>query len=76
MNLGSHTALSFSSTTTSVRDLRGLSLDTKRVDVMGLRQDFGQGESASALSLTLVPFLLGALLGLFRLFDPPERKAA
>ena len=36
----------------------------------------GQYGPASALSLTLVPFLLGVLLVLFRLFDPPERKAA
>jgi len=32
----------------------------------------GQYGPASALSLTLVPFLLGVLLLLFRLFDPPE----
>ena len=32
----------------------------------------GQYGPASALSLTLVPFLLGVLLVLFRLFDPPE----
>ena len=36
----------------------------------------GQFGPASALSLTLVPFLLLALLVLFRLFDPPEREAA
>ncbi len=36
----------------------------------------GQFGPASALSLTLVPLLLGALLVLFRLFDPPEREAA
>lgn len=36
----------------------------------------GQYGPASALSLTLVPFLLMVLLVLFRLFDPPERKAA
>jgi multiple sugar transport system permease protein len=36
----------------------------------------GQFGPASALSLTLVPFLLGVLLVLFRLFDPPEREAA
>ena len=36
----------------------------------------GQFGSASALSLLLVPFLLAALLGLFRLFDPPDREAA
>ena len=36
----------------------------------------GQFGPASALSLTLVPFLLGALLVLFRLFDPVEEKAA
>jgi multiple sugar transport system permease protein len=36
----------------------------------------GQFGPASALSLTLVPFLLVALLGLFRLFDPGEEKAA
>jgi multiple sugar transport system permease protein len=36
----------------------------------------GQFGPASALSLTLVPFLLGALLVLFRLFDPGEEKAA
>jgi trehalose/maltose transport system permease protein len=41
-----------------------------------LAAEAGQFGPASALSLTLVPFLLGALLGLFRLFDPPERKAA
>src|SRR5215831_15605891 len=36
----------------------------------------GQFGPASALSLTLVPFLLGALLLLFRLFDPPTQEAA
>jgi multiple sugar transport system permease protein len=36
----------------------------------------GQFGPASALSLTLVPFLLGALLVLFRLFDPGEEKTA
>lgn len=36
----------------------------------------GQFGPASALSLTLVPFLLAVLLVLFRLFDAPERKAA
>jgi len=36
----------------------------------------GQFGPASALSLLLVPFLLGALLVLFRLFDTPEREAA
>jgi len=36
----------------------------------------GQFGPASALSLTLVPFLLGALLVLFRLFDPPSPEAA
>jgi multiple sugar transport system permease protein len=36
----------------------------------------GQFGPASALSLTLVPFLLAVLLALFRLFDAPEREAA
>jgi multiple sugar transport system permease protein len=36
----------------------------------------GEFGPASALSLMLVPFLLAALLVLFRLFDPPEREAA
>ena len=36
----------------------------------------GQFGPASALSLLLVPFLLAALLLLFRLFDPPEREEA
>jgi multiple sugar transport system permease protein len=36
----------------------------------------GQYGPASALSLTLVPFLLGVLLVLFRLFDPPEPEVA
>jgi multiple sugar transport system permease protein len=36
----------------------------------------GEYGLASALSLTLVPPLLGVLLVLFRLFDPPEREAA
>jgi multiple sugar transport system permease protein len=36
----------------------------------------GQFGVASALSLTLVPFLLVVLLVLFRFFDPPERNAA
>ena len=36
----------------------------------------GQFGPASALSLTLVPFLLGVLLVLFRIFDPVERDAA
>jgi multiple sugar transport system permease protein len=36
----------------------------------------GQYGPGSALSLTLVPFLLVVLLVLFRLFDPPERKTA
>jgi multiple sugar transport system permease protein len=36
----------------------------------------GQFGPASALSLLLVPFLLGALLLLFRLFDAPEREGA
>src|SRR5438128_265032 len=36
----------------------------------------GQFGPASALSLTLIPFLLGVLFLLFRLFDPPEREAA
>ena len=35
----------------------------------------GQFGPASALSLMLVPLLLGALLVLFRLFDGPEREA-
>ena len=35
----------------------------------------GQFGPASALSLLLVPLLLGALLVLFRLFDPAEREA-
>jgi multiple sugar transport system permease protein len=35
----------------------------------------GQFGPASALSLMLVPLLLGALLVLFRLFDPPEEEA-
>jgi multiple sugar transport system permease protein len=35
----------------------------------------GQYGPGSALSLTLVPFLLAVLLVLFRLFDPPERRA-
>src|SRR2546426_12807695 len=35
----------------------------------------GQFGPASALSLTLVPFLLAVLLVLFRLFDAPEREA-
>ena len=36
----------------------------------------GQFGPASALSLTLVPLLLGALLLLFRLFDSPEQEAS
>ena len=36
----------------------------------------GEFGPASALSLMLVPFLLAALLVLFRLFDPPERETA
>jgi multiple sugar transport system permease protein len=36
----------------------------------------GELGPASALSLLLVPFLLVALLVLFRLFDPPERRTA
>jgi multiple sugar transport system permease protein len=36
----------------------------------------GKFGPASALSLMLVPLLLGALLVLFRLFDPPERETA
>ena len=36
----------------------------------------GQFGPASALSLMLVPLLLGALLVLFRLFDGPEREAS
>jgi multiple sugar transport system permease protein len=35
----------------------------------------GQFGPASALSLTLVPFLLAVLVVLFRLFDPPAREA-
>ena len=35
----------------------------------------GQYGPASALALTLVPFLLAILLVLFRLFDPPRREA-
>ena len=35
----------------------------------------GQFGPASALSLLLVPFLLGILWLLFRLFDPPEEPA-
>src|SRR6059036_3969213 len=35
----------------------------------------GQYGSASALSLTLVPFLLAVLLVLFRLFDPPQERS-
>ncbi|MBI3635111.1 MAG: sugar ABC transporter permease [Candidatus Rokubacteria bacterium] len=34
----------------------------------------GEFGPASALSLTLVPFLLAVLLVLFRMFDPPERE--
>jgi multiple sugar transport system permease protein len=36
----------------------------------------GQFGPASALSLTLAPFLLAALFVLFRMFDPPERERA
>lgn len=36
----------------------------------------GQYGPASALSLTLVPVLLGALLVLFRWFDPPRQETA
>ena len=36
----------------------------------------GQFGPASALSLTLVPFLLAVLLILFRMFDPPEKERA
>jgi len=36
----------------------------------------GQFGPASALSLTLVPVLLGILLALFRLFDPPRQETA
>jgi len=36
----------------------------------------GQFGPASALSLLLVPFLLGVLWALFRLFDPPEEAGA
>ena len=36
----------------------------------------GQYGPASALSLMLVPFLLAALLVLFRLFDPPSAESA
>jgi ABC-type sugar transport system permease subunit len=36
----------------------------------------GQFGPASALSLTLVPLLLGVLFVLFRLFDPKEQEAA
>jgi ABC-type sugar transport system permease subunit len=36
----------------------------------------GEFGPASALSLTLVPFLLGVLLLLFRMFDPPPRETA
>jgi ABC-type sugar transport system permease subunit len=36
----------------------------------------GQFGPASALALTLIPFLLVVLFLLFRLFDPPERQAA
>ena len=36
----------------------------------------GQFGPASALSLTLVPFLIAVLFLLFRMFDPPEREAA
>jgi ABC-type sugar transport system permease subunit len=36
----------------------------------------GQYGPASALSLTLVPVLLGILLVLFRLFDPPRQETA
>ena len=36
----------------------------------------GQFGPASALSLTLVPFLLGVLVVLFRIFDPVERDTA
>jgi multiple sugar transport system permease protein len=36
----------------------------------------GQFGPASALSLTLVPFLLAVLFVLFRMFDPPERERA
>jgi len=42
----------------------------------GLAIKAGQFGPASALSLTLVPLLLGALLLLFRLFDAPEQEAA
>lgn len=36
----------------------------------------GQFGPASALSLTLAPFLIAVLFLLFRMFDPPEREAA
>jgi len=36
----------------------------------------GQFGPASALSLTLAPFLLAVLFVLFRMFDPPERERA
>jgi multiple sugar transport system permease protein len=41
-----------------------------------LAVEAGEFGPASALSLTLVPLLLGALLVLFRLFDPPEGESA
>ena len=36
----------------------------------------GQFGPASALSLTLVPFLLAVLLVLFKIFDPPDKERA
>jgi len=36
----------------------------------------GQFGPASALSLMLIPFLLGVLLLLFKAFDPPDEARA
>ncbi|MBU0606517.1 MAG: hypothetical protein KKI08_01470 [Armatimonadetes bacterium] len=47
-----HTALNFSQTTTDVKDVLGLSLNSKQVQVMGLTQSFGSGEGISSLGFT------------------------
>lgn len=52
LSLGQHLGFNFSSTDTDTRNLQGFVLDSKHVEVMGLNQTFGKGDSASGLSLS------------------------
>lgn len=54
LTLSSHFGLSFASVDTEVKNLLGMSLNSRHSTVMGLQQSFGKGDAASALSLKRV----------------------